>query len=465
MIDHENEIEVIVVGLTHYISQSKEECNQWIMTLPRGLNVTFEWEPENPFTPGCAFRAYIHGRMVGYASKNDCYKLLNIKDADGYVESRLLWGKDRELHVAVTVPEGIVVPNSVAETEVAMQTPPSIFPQGLNLSITDAESRAKHAMRLLPEIHSDELVEHWCEGLKHTFSNELVSSVPTLCQVLAQCYPDKTELAYSRYKDFGSIQDVPLTVWRQLLDDLRVVVVRQQTYDRWAAFFFGQNATSPTLEQLYEARQRIEDWLMQLPHRIWQTYHHNELEWARMLYYQQPNRENLYRVCTHFVAMRWVNSMIDSVLAQLRHAEIAQNQKTNESESESESKPSNYITSSANILDKRMSDDEYREAFGSIAKLITEDGDWGLLVIALSEEFGIEAFCNAKLPIKRFASLLVGWGLIGENSFVRIYNSMRRRVSDYTKAAHCDKKDSAQDERFERWNNKVEEMMKVFTSV
>lgn len=461
--ERDKEIEIVVVGLSNYISRDKAECDRWARSLTPGTMVLLEWEPENPYTPGRAFKAYVGDRMVGRAAKDHCHKLLCLKDEEGLVEARLLYGRDKELHVTITVPEGVVVPESLDEAQVALLTDGGVFPQGLNLPLTEAESRLKRTLRLLRTAPTAELITLWHADLQRTLSHEALSSIAPLCQQLFALYPTQTTTVREWEKDMGKGPDIAYTLWQNLITDLQQVALTYGMHQRWACFFFGDNAPAPTLSQLYDARSKLEAWLDRLPHAIWRIYHQNVPIWAQMLKYQQPKREILYQICTHWMALDWVNSLIISV---------EQKQEEDSSaviESESESKklvlngrpvterpmPKEPLTDPDRIFIPCYGLEKIYRGIDRATYLMTSDGDWGLLALALSEEMGRQIIRTARVPHKALAALLVRWGFIPADREMRICNSMKRRSADYNN-------DLGKNLHAIRWTQVIEDMMKCF---
>lgn len=467
----EKQIEIVVVGLSHYISTDREACDAWARAQKPGTIVSFEWEPENAFTPGLAFKAYIGLQQVGYASRDDCRKLLALKDKDGFVQTQLKEGERKALKVLATVPEGIDINDTPVVTEATLGIQPSLFPQGHNLVSTQAESQLKHILRQLSIAPSAELLQAYVTNAHRTLSHEVLSNLYPLYQQYKAQYPAEAEAAYDLHKDLGIGTALAYELWTNLMSDLRQQAEEKQTYDQWANYLFSEDAKAPHLQQLNEAKRQLETWLEQLPHAIWRTYHHNEPKWAQMLYYQQPSREVLYHICTHWMALEFVNSLISNSIEKPSAENMAKVHTVIETVTETETTPHDteqsvlpwepILTDPDELFDKRRTLRQIYEGLQKASLLVKENGDWGLVAIALGEDEGIEAFCAEKLPLKGFAALLVNWGLVKRENQTRIYNSIKRRSSDYQKLGNSDAS-SADTSRYEIWNERVQQFIGCF---
>lgn len=482
----DNQLEIIVVGLSHYISKDSEVCDAWARAQTEGTIVTFEWEPENAYTPGLAFKAYVGLQLVGYAGKDFCYKLLPLKDEEGIVQGRLKYGEHKMLRVEVSVPQGVTIPVTPHEAQAAISTQPSLFPQGQNLPHTETESRLKQILRQLRIAPSAELLQSYVTYAHRTLSNEVLSNLYPLYQQHHEQLPEQAEAAYDLHKDLGIGPQLPYELWQNLMSDLRSQAQATNIYDRWANYLWGEDARNPKPDQLTQAKQKLEHWLEQLPHAIWRTYHNDELQWAQMLYYQQPSREDLYRICTHWLVLEFVNSLIPREVENpsVKNQPIARPAIETETETETTStteQPTGQATEQTTeqpneqpampwepvltdpdgLFDKRRSLRQIYDGLKKASLLIRDQGDWGLVAVALGEDEGIQAFCADRLPLKAFTALLVNWGLVSKENQNRTYNNIKRRSSDYQKAGNASAS-KAVDTRYELWNERVEQFMACF---
>lgn len=403
-------IQLVISGLSHYLDNYDQYCEQ----LPVGTNVIFVHEPQNPYTPKVAFQARIGRKQVGWASKNDNFKLLPLVDKLGFVHGKVVSAYHKEIHAEVEVPAGICIPETLEEAIGTTEMEVSVL-KSCTLVLPESQIQQTMLLNDLLMTFADDpqlpsLLNEWLTFAKRSITAETMQA----CNDLHERFGDAADNIFQWYKDLGKDElNVPYEAWRMQMDDARVVMQKLDYRKQWSRILW--DGATPSQQMLEESRQKLTEWLQALPNDLWALYHLDPKELARHVMYAKFAREHIYIIISHMLALEWVEEQLEAFAPKHRGTDM-----------------SGWTVSQIDekMLFTRHRCEELIDIQQNLFKLLPEikrQDEYGLLLIALEKKKLIES-AHYFTPL---IHTLVVWGLIAKADEKKITESVKKSVPKY----------------------------------